>query len=97
MLCACVGAVQVTHAPALPARLCGKMKPAETNILDLVIRHSLLKAADRTVAHGIGSSNVSKRLPDVKAAWEEATIHAGQMLKYMDGSLGSNTERSSPT
>ena len=31
-------------------------------------------------------------LPDVKAAWEEATVHAGQMLKDMDGSLGANTE-----
>jgi hypothetical protein len=31
-------------------------------------------------------------LPDVKAAWEEATVYAGQMLKDVDGSLGSNTE-----
>jgi hypothetical protein len=31
-------------------------------------------------------------LPDIHAAWEEATIHAGQMLRDMDGSLGANTE-----
>ena len=31
-------------------------------------------------------------LPDVKAAWEEATITAGHMLKDLDGSLKPNTE-----
>ena len=31
-------------------------------------------------------------LPDVQAAWHEATVHAGDMLKDIDGSLGSNTE-----
>jgi hypothetical protein len=31
-------------------------------------------------------------LPDVEAAWHEATVYAGQMLKDLDGSLRSNTE-----
>jgi uncharacterized protein DUF6894 len=31
-------------------------------------------------------------LPDVEAAWHEATVHAGQMLKDLDGKLNSNTE-----
>jgi hypothetical protein len=31
-------------------------------------------------------------LPDVHAAWEEATSHAGEMLKDIDGSLEGNTE-----
>jgi hypothetical protein len=31
-------------------------------------------------------------LPDIDAAWHEATVHAGQMLKDLDGSLASNTE-----
>lgn len=31
-------------------------------------------------------------LPDLKAAWEEATITAGHMLKDLDGSLKPQTE-----
>jgi hypothetical protein len=31
-------------------------------------------------------------LPDIEAAWHEASVHAGQMLKDLDGSLSANTE-----
>ena len=31
-------------------------------------------------------------LPDLKSAWEEATITAGHMLKDLDGSLSAKTE-----
>jgi hypothetical protein len=31
-------------------------------------------------------------LPDIQAAWHEASVHAGQMLKDLDGSLSANTE-----
>lgn len=31
-------------------------------------------------------------LPDLKAAWHEATVTAGQLLKDLDGSLSAKTE-----
>jgi hypothetical protein len=47
----------------------------------------------RTTHNGdVVESDEPLNLPDVESAWHEATVHAGQMLKDLDGSLSSNTE-----
>jgi hypothetical protein len=56
------------------------------------MRSDMPQYSFRTTYNGdVVESDEPLTLPDIESAWQEATVHAGQMLKDFDGSLSANT------